>query len=827
MARPDVTSLSRGELEAEVLHWRDGNVHTRLLQAQEAGGIGLFTVEVADDVLVPTPEFCRLYGLPVRAHYPASVIEKRVVPEDRHLISNAESRREGMVPSDVEYRVTLADTGALRWIARKGEIEFDADGQALRFIGVARDVTEQRNARDALARSEERYRALFEAIDDGFCIIEFFDGPHGPMSDYLHVEANPGYERHTGIADIVGKTLRDVAPESADGWLELYGGVLRTGKAVRFERRFVEAGRTIEVSATRVEPASRRQVSVLFRDIEARRRAEDALRVSEALARTNIERVQLALSAGAIIGTWLWDIARDRFTVDEAFAATFGLNPALGREGLSLAQVIATVHPDDKAALTQAMAEAIARGGAYAHQYRVRRTDGHYYWIEANGRVDLGPDGKARAFPGVLLDVEKRRAVEEERDRAAAALRALNETLEQRVADRTAELMLAEEQLRQAQKMEAVGQLTGGLAHDFNNLLTVVSGALEMIEKRMAQGRAADASKYLVSAQSAARRAAALTHRLLAFSRRQTLDPQPTDVNALVHGLVELIQRTVGPHIAVEAIGPADLGPALVDQSQLENALLNLCLNARDAMPDGGRITIETANVALDHHAARALDVPEGAYLCFTVTDTGHGMDEAVIAKAFDPFFTTKPLGQGTGLGLSMIYGFARQSGGQVRITSQPGQGASLSIYLPRHAAPAAKGESGSDAALPWPADAGRTVLVVDDEAPVRMLIGDVLADLGYRVVEAEDGAAGLAILQSPQGVDLVISDIGLPGSMSGRQMALAARTARPGLKVLFITGYAEDAVLGDGQLEPGMQVLAKPFAFETLAARVQEMMRG
>jgi PAS domain S-box-containing protein len=251
---------------------------------------------------------------------PASLIEERVIEEDRSIISNAQSRRAGTIRGEAEYRVIRADTGALRWIARKGETEFDADGQPLRFIGIARDVTAEREARDALARSEERYRALFDAIDDGFCIIEFFDGPHGPLSDYMHVEANAGYERHTGIAGIVGKTLRDIAPDDADGWLELYGGVLRTGKGVSFERHFAEAGRHIEVSAARVEPASRRQVSVLFRDIEARKQAENALRASEAIARENIQRVQLALSAGAIIGTWFWDIPGDRFTVDEAFA---------------------------------------------------------------------------------------------------------------------------------------------------------------------------------------------------------------------------------------------------------------------------------------------------------------------------------------------------------------------------------------------------------------------------------------------------------------------------------------------------------------------------
>ncbi|WP_287090534.1 PAS domain S-box protein, partial [Methylobacterium sp.] len=616
----------------------------RLLRAQEAGGIGLFTVGVDDGLLHPTPQFCRLYGLPERSTYPAEIVEALILPEDQTLVSTAASRRRGDAPRDVTYRIRRPDTGEIRWIARQGEIERDVHGRPVRFSGVARDITEQRQARDALRAGEERYRTLFDAIDDGFCIIEFFDGPHGPLSDYVHIEANPGYERHTGIPNIVGRTLRGlVAAEDADAWLDLYGGVLRTGRPIRFERFFAQADRFIDVSAARVEPPGRRQVSVLFRDVTARRQAEDALRASEALARTNIQRVQLALAAGAIIGTWFWDLPSDRFTVDEAFARSFGLDPALGREGLSLAQVVETVHPDDRDGLAEAITAAIARGGAYAHQYRVRRADGNYYWLEANGRVDHAPDGTPLSFPGVLIDVDERKAVEAERDRVTAALRSLNETLEQRVAARSAELMRAEEALRQSQKMEAVGQLTGGLAHDFNNMLAGIVGSLELMQTRMLQGRVGDLDRYIGAAQGAAKRAAALTHRLLAFSRRQTLDPKPTDVNRLVEGMMDLVRRTVGPAVAIESVGAGGLWPTLVDPSQLENALLNLCINARDAMPEGGRIVIETANRWLDHRAAQERELEPGQYVTLCVSDNGTGMTPDVVAKAFDPFFTTKP----------------------------------------------------------------------------------------------------------------------------------------------------------------------------------------
>jgi PAS domain S-box-containing protein len=787
--------------------------------------------------------------------------------------------------------------------------------------------------------------------------------------------------------------------------------------------------------------------------ILARRRQvadEAVLREHESNSRIDAERVQLALSAGAIIGTWFWDLPTDRFTVDEAFARAFGLDPALGRVGLSLAQIVATVHPDDQAGLAQAINTVIARGGHYAHQYRVRRTDGRYYWIEANGRVDLAPDGTGLSFPGVLIDVEGRRAVEAERDQAILKLRALNEQLEQKVIaqalargrtwqvspdilgvlnadgfvetsnpawqttlgwteeeiasthfmefvhpddraltqavwrdalerdipalrfenrhchkaggwrwlswvavpddgkvycsardvthekeaqaerdrmwdtspdllltidfngvfrrvnpawthllgytpdelvghhanefvvaedhartidsylsaaageqprlvnryrhkdgsirwiswaaapagsvtyatgrditverERQAELERAQEQLRHSQKMEAVGQLTGGLAHDFNNLLAGIAGSLDLVKIRIAQDRVGEVDRYIGVAQGATRRAAALTHRLLAFSRRQTLAPTAICVNAMIEGMLDMIRRTVGPGVQVEPRAERTLWAALVDQSQLENALLNLCINARDAMPAGGCITIETANRQLDPADACALELPPGDYLMLSVSDAGTGMAPDVVAKAFDPFFTTKPIGQGTGLGLSMIYGFAKQSGGQVHIDSAVGRGTTVGIYLPRHRGQADDVDAVQPVALASPDGRGETILVVDDEPSVRMLVVDLLEDLGYRVLDAEDGASGLKVLQSTARIDLLITDVGLPGMMNGRQMADAARVARPELKVLFITGYAETALLDNGQLGPDMAILTKPFSIDTMAQQVRDM---
>lgn len=417
------------------------------------------------------------------------------------------------------------------------------------------------------------------------------------------------------------------------------------------------------------------------------------------------------------------------------------------------------------------------------------------------------------------------RQTEQQQRQAEAELRGLNDTLEQRVAERTAKLMQAEEKLRQSQKMEAVGQLTGGLAHDFNNLLAGISGALELMGRRINQGRWSEIDRYLMAAQASTTRAAALTHRLLAFSRRQTLDPRPTDVNTLVYGMTDLIQRTAGPGIVLETMGAAGVWPALVDASQLENALLNLCINARDAMPDGGRITLQTANQWIDGNTARAYDMAEGQYLCLCVGDTGTGMPAEVQAHAFEPFFTTKPIGRGTGLGLSMIYGFAQQSGGQVRIHSKVGEGTTVFLYLPRY--------HGETQALELPAvDLARTVapptktvLLVDDEPTVRMLLADMLDELGYFVIEAPDGAAGLKLLQSDVHIDLLVTDVGLPGGINGRQMADAGLQLRPGLKTLFITGYAEYAVIGNEPLHASMQVLTKPFAVEALGGRMRELL--
>jgi PAS domain S-box-containing protein len=407
-----------------------------------------------------------------------------------------------------------------------------------------------------------------------------------------------------------------------------------------------------------------------------------------------------------------------------------------------------------------------------------------------------------------------------------ARLRQANETLEANVQARTEELMQAEAALRQAQKMEAVGQLTGGIAHDFNNLLGAIGGSLEMLEKRLEPAGRKGPGRYIAIAQESTRRAASLTQRLLAFARRQTLDSRPVDVQRMVEGMSELLRRSVGPSIDIRLDFAPDLWLTHLDGAQLENALLNLCINARDAMmPDGGAITIAVANTALDPEKARANDLPPGDYLALSVSDTGAGMSPEVIAKAFDPFFTTKPQGQGTGLGLSMVYGFVRQSGGQVRVFSAPGEGSEIRLYLPRHMG-AVPEEDPAGAAPDTRQGGGETVLVVDDESAIRLLVREVLEDLGYEVREAADGAEALQRLARGP-VDLLITDVGLPGGLNGRQVADAARARQAELKVLFITGYAESTVLGEGYLGPGMSVITKPFDLSVLGSKVHGLLGG
>jgi len=567
-------------------------------------------------------------------------------------------------------------------------------------------------------------------------------------------------------------------------------------------------------------------ISLARSALRGRQRQYEARAQIEALHEGE-SRLATALQAGRL-GSWELDVEARLLTASSTCKIVFGRRQDAD---FSYDDLVGGIHPEDRAEVLARIQTSIDSGSDFATEFRTIWPDGAVHWAELRARLVRDRQvGKVRLV-GVSSDVTNRKTAEDQ-------LRRLNESLEDRVASRTAELSLAhdvvlteiaqrertEEQLRQSQKMEAVGQLTGGLAHDFNNLLAGITGSLELLQLRIAQGRVHEIARFVNSAQEAAARAAALTHRLLAFSRRQTLDPKTTDVSQLVAGMEDLVRRTVGPEISLEVARADNLWLTLVDPPQLENALLNLCINARDAMPDGGRLIIRASNAKVDHQGGQDQDLPTGQYVVLTVTDNGVGMTPDVMARAFDPFFTTKPLGQGTGLGLSMIYGFVRQSEGHIRIQSEVGRGTTIRLYLPRHDGYLVRMDAQSGLADAPRAEKGETVLVVDDEATVRMIVTEVLEDLGYAAVEAADGHAGLKILQSDVHIDLLVTDVGLPGGMNGRQLADAARLLRPDLRILFITGYAENAVLGQGSLHPGMHVLTKPFAMDALASRIKTL---
>jgi PAS domain S-box-containing protein len=448
----------------------------------------------------------------------------------------------------------------------------------------------------------------------------------------------------------------------------------------------------------------------------------------------------------------------------------------------------------------RALATAAETGRYVSEGWRVRK-DGERFWASVVLDAIRAADGTLLGYAKVTRDATER----------LKSQQALEE---------------AREALFQSQKMEAVGQLTGGVAHDFNNMLAGIIGAMELLRRRIRSARYAETDKYIDAAVASANRAASLTARLLAFGRRQSLDVKTVDINLTVGSMLDLLRRTIGETIRIETRLRPDAWPALTDANQMENALLNLAINARDAMPDGGRLTIATDNAQLDQAYVRGIEgLQPGDYAVLQVTDTGEGMAPETVARVFEPFFTTKPIGQGTGLGLSMIYGFAKQVGGHVRIVSEVGRGTSVLLYMPR--SQAARSDLPQRAGGEAPAGAGETVLVVEDDPSVRMLIMDILDELGYAAIEAYDSQSALPALENRQRIDLLVTDVGLPGGMNGRQLAERARQLRPGLRTLFITGYAEGAAIRARFLEPGMDLVSKPFTLDGLAAKIREMIEA
>jgi PAS domain S-box-containing protein len=810
--------------------WRRSEAENQLALAIAAGDLGTWDIDLVNDVKFWSDRTREMFGMSAGRAVAHEDFYANLHPEDRAAVTAALARAIDpaiRAPYDMEFRTIGAEDGVVRWLASKGRGYFAEDGTKLRFTGTVLEITARKNAerrQSCLVDLGDRLRTLDTTAEIAGAAAEILGkaldcaraGYAVIRGDIAFLEAD--WTDGAAISLVGPRLFASLGPEFCAPLLagrtlvinDTQSDPLTLPSAPAFRAigalslinvPLLEAGQLtailyVHAAAPRIWDAAEIQLvqDVADRTWEASGRA----RAAASLRKLN-ETLEQEVALRTAQRDRIWKLSSDVMLVTDHDGAIASVNPAWktvfgwSEQDLLGSDLFGLAHPDDRARLRAAFC---ARGGGQAAKFecRLRKRDGGYLWLS----WAAVPDETAIHAVG--------RDITAEREQAEA-------------------LAAAEEALRQAQKMEAVGQLTGGIAHDFNNLLQGIVGSLDMVEKRFAEGRADSVEKFIAAARASANRAVALTHRLLAFSRRQPLDPKPVEANPLVQAMEDLLRRTLGERITLTVKLAPDLWRTLCDPHQLESAILNLAINARDAMPEGGALVLETENIVLDRvYAARTPEVRAGDYISVSVTDTGTGMPPSVVEQAFEPFFTTKPLGQGTGLGLSMIYGFTKQSEGHARIFSTLGRGTTVKIFLPRFDGELAPEESAPDAPLARPAHA--TVLVVEDEAVVRGLVLDVLEDLGLSALEAADGPAGLQILQSKHKIDLLITDIGLPG-LNGRQMADAARLHRPGLKILFMTGYAETASISSGFLEPGMEMITKPFSIATLSERISAMIQN
>lgn len=537
---------------------------------------------------------------------------------------------------------------------------------------------------------------------------------------------------------------------------------------------------------------------------------------AEAELRETNERLQLALNTGAVLGTWVLDVRTGIVTGDERFARTFSFPLEDAAKGFERNAATQVIHPDDQPLNDRLTVEAIRTGQPFRAEYRIRRPDGDYIWVQANGQCEFDEQGEPTRFPGVLIDIHERKIAEQ-------SLRQLTETLEQRVADEVAARALAEEQLRQAQKMEAIGSLTGGVAHDFNNVLQVINGNLQMLAADA--GDSPTTLRRLSSATDAVKRGAKLAAHLLAFARRQPLSPTVLNPRRLLAGMSEMLHRALGETVKIETMLSDDLWNVQADRNQLENALLNLAINARDAMQADGTLTVRAANRVLDHAFCRGKpELSPGEYVVFSVADTGTGMKPEILERVFEPFFTTKPDGHGTGLGLSMVFGFVRQSGGHTVIDSEVGRGTTVSLFFPRCCEPETVEAVDQTSA---PVGGGETILVVEDDADVRLTAVEMLAQLGYKVLTASSGDAALEFIDSDVPIDLLFTDVVMPGQVKSVELAQRAAARSPTLPTLFTSGYTRDEIVHHGKLDPGITLLSKPYRRDDLARKLRIVLRA
>jgi PAS domain S-box-containing protein len=676
---------------------------------------------------------------------------------------------------------------------------------------VCRDVTKEYLAANALREREAELARVQQLGRIGGLEVDLRTGFGNRRSpEYLLIHGLPPAAADESHEDWVQRIHPDdreatekIFRDAVAGDVRDYSVQYRIVRPSDGETRWISVKSTIERDengkAIRLVGAHTDVTEQVVADLALRQSEEQFRKLADQLADLNATLAQ-RVEEKTRERDRIWNVSQDLLVVADRDGVWRTVNPAWTKTlGWNEAELLNRTsewleHPDD-GGLTRTEVNRLIQGNlTVKFEGRFRHKDGSYRWLSWTGVPD--------------------------QDHIYAVARDV--TAEKAAADR---LKATEEALLQSQKMEAVGQLTGGIAHDFNNLLTGIVGSLDLLQTRLNQGRTENVARYINAAMTSANRAAALTHRLLAFARRQPLIPKSVDANQLVVSLEDLLRRTIGETIDLEIAAPDDLWCTLCDPNQLESALLNLAINARDAMPDGGKLTIATANARIAGLTADTPALLPGDYICIEVTESGVGMSAEVAARAFDPFFTTKPIGQGTGLGLSMIYGFARQSNGHVTIDSRLGRGTSIKLYLPRHHGDIAASHASAARAAEHAAT-GETVLVVEDEPVVRGVILEMLHEEGYRTLEAVDGPSGLRILRTNGRVDLLITDVGLPG-MNGRQLADQARETRPRLKILFVTGYAESVAISEAFLQPGMEMITKPFDLDYLSRRVRAMISG
>ncbi|VVO49009.1 Sensor histidine kinase RcsC [Pseudomonas fluorescens] len=537
-----------------------------------------------------------------------------------------------------------------------------------------------------------------------------------------------------------------------------------------------------------------------------RRAAEDAYRADN-------ERVRLALNAGALLGSFVWDIKGNVLSGDERFARTFSYPAEQNLANLPTDIAQAHIHPDDRSWVQEQISQSVETGEPFNAEYRVLRPDGSYLWVQASGCCEFNEQGEPFRFPGVLIDIHERKTAEE-------SLLRFTRNLEQRVADEVEARLAAEEQLRQSQKLEAIGGLTGGVAHDFNNLLQVIAGNLHLLARHEPDN--ANVQRRVSASIAAVERGAKLSSQLLAFARRQPLSPAVCDPRQIFDGLAELLQRALGETIQISVATPEDAWHLYVDRNQLENAILNLAINARDAMQGEGTIKLSAGNIALDARFCAGKGIVPGDFVCVAVADSGVGMSPEVLGHAFEPFFTTKADGQGTGLGLSMVFGFVKQSGGHIEMSSVPGQGTRVQLYFPRSLR-ALPGES----TLPDPQRQGgnETVLVVEDNEAVRSAAVELLREEGYQVLTAGNGDTAMQMLLEGVAVDLIFTDVVMPGLIKSSDLAAWASVQTPPVPILFTSGHTRDIISRNHQLSPDTHLLSKPYGPEALTQMVRAVL--